>query len=155
MTVKNTRQNSRQKRPSKMPLKTTFKLNFQKQHSVSHSVTIYCHLTESPKFFCYKPDKVCLRQRKVPHPTCFLVLVWIALLKFIKDNKEIIFQPKHVLFNTMLFIVGVLRRRGPTGGFNIGQLTWNEPNKWLVPLFLCYHIDQDSYDGWRKNDSLS
>ena len=36
-----------------------------------------------------------------------------------------------------------------TGGLNIGQLTWNEPNKWLVPFFVCYHTDQDSYDGWR------
>ena len=37
-----------------------------------------------------------------------------------------------------------------TGGLNIGPLTWNEPNKWLVPFFLCYNTDQDSYDGWRK-----
>ena len=40
--------------------------------------------------------------------------------------------------------------RWTTGGLNIGQLTWNEPNKWLVPFFLCYHTAQDSYDGWRK-----
>ena len=43
----------------------------------------------------------------------------------------------------------------PTGGLNIGQLTWNEPNKWLVPFFLCYHTDQDSYDGWREKTVAS
>ena len=53
------------------------------------------------------------------------------------------------LFSTRAF------RNSYTGGLNIGQLTWNEPNKWLVPFFLCYHTDQDSYDGWRKNCSLS
>ena len=29
-----------------------------------------------------------------------------------------------------------------TGVLNIGQLTWDELNKWLVPFFLCYHSDQ-------------
>ena len=36
----------------------------------------------------------------------------------------------------------------PTGGLISSQLTWIEPNKWLVPFFLSYHTDQDGYDGW-------